>query len=74
VAVGLRFAKFGPVKSSYGNVLLPSGLVAALRRPEGTRMDEQTGGRNRYRYGKFWHKLYGAKLSRTSCKRSRASW
>lgn len=53
--------KFGPVIISYGNVLLPSGLSLRYADPRMVVNDE---GRHefRYRYGKFWHRLYGAKL------------
>lgn len=59
---GSASAKFGPVEISYGKVLLPSGLSLKYAEP-GFRFDKNTG-RNEivYRYGKFWHKLYGAKF------------
>lgn len=53
--------KFGPCVISYGNVLLPSGLSLRYADP-GTRMGENGRTEYRYRYGKFWHTLYGAKL------------
>lgn len=59
---GSSSAKFGPVEIFYGTVLLPSGLKLKYAQP-GFRLDADTG-RNEvvYRYGKFWHKLYGAKF------------
>jgi DNA polymerase len=55
-------AKFGPCMISYGNVLLPSGLSLRYAEPQ-SRFNKETGhGEFRYRYGKFWHKLYGAKF------------
>jgi DNA polymerase len=58
---GSHSAKFGPVTVSYGNVLLPSGLSLRYADP---RVGIDADGRQeyRYRYGKFWHRLYGAKL------------
>ncbi len=58
---GSSSAKFGPCIISYGNVLLPSGLSLRYADP-GVRMGDD--GRSEYvfRYGKFWHKLYGAKF------------
>lgn len=58
---GSASQKFGPVTISYGNVLLPSGLSLRYADPRIVVNDE---GRSeyRYRYGKFWHKLYGAKF------------
>lgn len=53
--------KFGPVEISYGNVLLPSGLSLRYADP-GQRMGADGRTEYVYRYGKFWHKLYGAKL------------
>jgi len=54
-------AKFGPCVISYGNVSLPNGLSLCYADPREVVNDE--GQREfRYRYGKFWHKLYGAKL------------
>lgn len=53
--------KFGPVKISYGNVLLPSGLSLRYADPKiGIGADGRS--ELRYRYGKFWYKIYGAKL------------
>lgn len=53
--------RFGPVVISYGNVTLPSGLSLRYAEPR-----QRTGEDGRpeyvYRYGKFWHKIYGAKL------------
>ena len=54
-------AKFGPCIISYGNVLLPSGLSLRYADP-GHRVGEDGRTEYRYRYGKFWHKIYGAKL------------
>lgn len=53
--------KFGPVEISYGNVLLPSGLSLRYAEPC-SRVGEDGRTEYRYRYGKFWHTLYGAKL------------
>lgn len=54
--------KFGPVEISYGNVLLPSGLSLRYADPQSF-YDKETGRtEHRYRYGKKWHKIYGAKL------------
>lgn len=58
---GSGSAKFGPGEISYGDVLLPSGLSLRYAEP-GTRMGDDGRTEYRYRYGKFWHKLYGAKL------------
>lgn len=53
--------RFGPVVISYGNVTLPSGL--SLRYAEPRQRDGEDGRPEYvYRYGKFWHKIYGAKL------------
>jgi hypothetical protein len=57
---GSSHAKFGPVTISYGNILLPSGLSLRYADPT-TRMGERGFTEYRYRYGKFWHTLYGAK-------------
>ncbi len=59
--------KFGPCEISYGNVLLPSGLSLRYAEPQARvnqDMDSPQYGRTeyRYRYGKTWHTLYGAKL------------
>ena len=58
---GSQTAMFGPVKISYGNALLPSGLSLRYADPK-TEMDANGRNELRYRYGKFWHKLYGAKF------------
>lgn len=59
---GSAVAKFGPVEISYGTVLLPSGLSLRYGDPR-AEVDQERGRiRHRYRYGKFWHDLYGAKL------------
>jgi DNA polymerase len=62
-------AQFGPVVISYGNVLLPSGLSLRYADPKSVQVErEYPDGRKqwqtefRYRYGKTWHMLYGAKL------------
>jgi hypothetical protein len=62
-------SKFGPVEISYGNVLLPSGLSLRYADPKQMQVErEYPDGRKqwqteyRYRYGKFWHSLYGAKF------------
>jgi DNA polymerase len=55
-------AKFGPCIISRGNVLLPSGLSLRYAEPQ-QRINSATGRTEYcYRYGKFWHKLYGAKF------------
>lgn len=53
---------FGPTTIKYGEVLLPSGLSLKYADPQRfTNMD--TGNVEfRYRYGKMYHRLYGAKL------------
>jgi len=58
---GSSTCKFGPCEISYGNVLLPSGLSLRYAEP-GTRTNDQGRTEYVYRYGKFWHKLYGAKF------------
>lgn len=59
---GSASVKFGPCVISYGNVLLPSGLSLRYAEPQ-SYFDKESGRtEHRYRYGKFWHKLYGAKL------------
>jgi DNA polymerase family A len=58
---GSASQKFGPVTISYGSVLLPSGLSLRYAEP-GQRMGEDGRTEYVYRYGKFWHKLYGAKF------------
>ncbi len=59
---GAASMKFGPTIISYGNVELPSGLSLRYSDPRSA-MDPDTGHTEyRYRYGKFWHRLYGAKL------------
>lgn len=62
---GSSKAKFGPVEITYGNVLLPSGLSLRYADPKSrVETDGPRAGNTEhiYRYGKFWHKLYGAKL------------
>jgi DNA polymerase len=58
---GSAAAKFGPCTVSYGNVLLPSGLSLRYADPK-QRMGEDGRTEYVYRYGKMWHKIYGAKL------------
>jgi DNA polymerase family A len=54
--------KFGPVEISYGTVMLPSGLALRYADPQ-QYVDPDTGRvEYKYRYGKTWHKIYGAKL------------
>jgi len=54
--------KFGPCIIKYGEVVLPSGLSLLYADP-GQRFDPETNRTEyRYRYGKTWHRLYGAKL------------
>jgi len=54
--------KFGPVEIGYGHVKLPSGLCLNYENPH-TVFNQGTGRTEfRYRYGKFSHTLYGAKL------------
>jgi DNA polymerase len=59
---GSATQKFGPVEIGYGNVLLPSGL--SLRYADPKPFYNANTGRTeyRYRYGKMWHTMYGAKL------------
>lgn len=62
---GSQTVKFGPCTISYGNVLLPSGLSLRYADPKSKmETDGPRAGRTQhfYRYGKFWHSLYGAKL------------
>ncbi len=58
---GSSSAKFGPCTISYGNILLPSGLSLRYADPKQV-MGEDGRMRTTYRYGKFWHDIYGAKL------------
>lgn len=58
---GSSVFKFGPCEISYGNVKLPSGLSLRYADP-GHRMGADGRTEYVYRYGKFWHTLYGAKL------------
>lgn len=58
---GSATAKFGPCEISYGTVMLPSGLPLRYAEP-GTRPGKDGRTEYVYRYGKFWHKLYGAKF------------
>lgn len=53
---------FGPTTIKYGEVMLPSGL--SLKYADPTRYENMSTGNIefRYRYGKMWHRLYGAKL------------
>lgn len=53
--------KFGPVAISYGNVTLPNGLNLRYAEP-GHRVGDDGRTEYIYRYGKFWHTLYGAKF------------
>lgn len=59
---GSASMKFGPCVISYGNVLLPSGLSLRYADPQSFYDKDSGRTEHRYRYGKFWHKLYGAKL------------
>jgi DNA polymerase len=58
--------QFGPVTIGHGYVLLPSGMKLEYAEPTRVwKADEQNvGGRweYSYRYGRCWHRLYGAKL------------
>jgi len=55
-------ARFGPVEISNGSVLLPSGLRLSYADARAY-VDQENGRvRYRYRYGKFWHDIYGAKF------------
>jgi DNA polymerase family A len=59
---GSGAAQFGPCTISYGEVKLPSGLSLNYAEPQ-SYFNKETGYTEyRYRYGKMWHKLYGAKL------------
>ncbi len=57
---GSASTNFGPVTISNGNILLPSGLSLKYADPQSFTSDS---GRTefRYRYGKMWHRMYGAK-------------
>jgi DNA polymerase family A len=58
-------AKFGPCVISYGDVTLPSGLSLCYADPRQeivVNADGEVRTEFRYRYGKFFHRLYGAKL------------
>jgi len=58
---GSASTTFGPVIISNGNILLPSGLSLKYADPQSFTSDT---GRTeyRYRYGKMWHRMYGAKM------------
>jgi DNA polymerase len=58
---GSACARFGPVEISYGTVTLPSGLMLKYADPR-VQVDGTGRPQIRYRYGKMWHSLYGAKL------------
>jgi len=59
---GSASVQFGPCVISYGNVLLPSGLSLRFAEPGQYGKDEKGYDIYKYRYGNFWHKIYGAKL------------
>lgn len=58
---GSGIFRFGPCEISYGTVKLPSGLHLRYADP-GHREGEDGRTEYVYRYGKFFHTLYGAKL------------
>jgi DNA polymerase len=58
---GGHAVNFGPVTISHGCVLGPNGLCLNYDTPQ-TYVDEKGYNAFRYRYGKMWHKLYGAKF------------
>lgn len=58
---GGHAVNFGPTTITHGNVLLPNGLSLNYDLPQ-TYVDEKGYPAFRYRYGKMWHKLYGAKF------------
>jgi len=58
---GGHAVNFGPVTITHGSVLLPNGLRLNYDTPQ-TFVDEKGYPAFRYRYGKMWHKLYGAKF------------
>ena len=57
---------FGPVEIGHGYVLLPNGLKMEYADPSRKWVADAQGAGGRfeylYRYGNFWHRLYGAKL------------
>jgi DNA polymerase len=63
---GNNTVQFGPVTIGHGYVLLPSGMKLEYAEPKlvWTADEQGVGGRweYSYRYGKCWHRLYGAKL------------
>lgn len=63
---GNYFIDFGPVRISYGKVELPNGLNLEYADPSRRWVPDADGAGGRYeysyRYGNFWHRIYGAKL------------
>jgi DNA polymerase len=55
-------AAFGPVRVGYGYVEGPNGLFLRYAEPQMTGVDELGRSVYKYRYGKVWHKMYGAKF------------
>jgi DNA polymerase len=60
---------FGPVTISFGKILLPSGMTMEYAEPQSHNIKttdkngrEQWRQEFKYRYGKFWHRMYGAKM------------
>ncbi len=61
---------FGPVTISYGRIDLPSGMPLQYAEPQAfssKRKNPKTGQEEfrteyKYRYGKMWHRMYGAKM------------
>jgi DNA polymerase len=58
---GAGVFRFGPCEISYGMVTLPNGLALRYADP-GCRMGEDGRTEYVYRFGKFYHTIYGAKL------------
>jgi hypothetical protein len=58
--------KFGPVEIGHGYVLSPCGLKMEYGSPSRRWVSDEQGAGGRweylYRYGDFWHRLYGAKF------------
>lgn len=63
---GNYFIDFGPVRISYGKVEMPNGMSLDYADPSRRWVQDEDGAGGRYeylyRYGNFWHRIYGAKL------------
>jgi hypothetical protein len=59
---GSASVRVGPVEISYGCVKLPNGLALNYAQPRSQTNAETGRTEYIYRYGKEWHRLYGAKL------------